>query len=331
MRTLPDATLERLRDACEAPDLDHPRYRALERIGRGGMGTVYLAEDLELGRRVALKVLHAGDSADAVERMREEARVLARLEHPGIVPVHDVGTLADGRVFYVMRWVQGRRLDEHVRGNPSRGDRLRLFVRLCDAVAFAHAHGVVHRDLKPANVMVGAFGEAITMDWGLARVMSPAGDAGSVSGAPTRPGASSEAGDTATGTVLGTPGWMAPEQAAGGSAAADARADVWALGAILRFLLTDVAPGAGAPGARLPRALEAIASKAMAADPSARYEGALDLGEDVARWLDSEPVRAHRESPLEKAGRLAARHRVAIALVSAYVAARLLLFIAGRG
>jgi len=343
VRPLPDATLDRLRDAFEAPDLDHPRYRAIERIGRGGMGTVYLAEDLELGRRVALKVLHPGD-AGAVERLREEARVLARLEHPGIVPIHDVGTLADGRVFYVMQWVRGRRLDEHVRDTASRGDRLRLFVRLCDAVAFAHAQGIVHRDLKPANVMVGAFGEVYVMDWGLARVagtidrrdlrLRPEGTDPGPRVASDR--AERRAADptssllTRDGQVVGTPAYMPPEQAAGGAAAADARADVWALGAILRFLLTGVAPGV-APGARQPRALEAIASKAMASNPEARYAGARDMAEDVARWLDGEPVLAHREGLLEKAARVASRHRVAIALVGAYVAARVVLFFAGRG
>ena len=112
-----------------------------------------------------------GTDGDLANRLMREARVLARLEHPGIVPVHDVGTLADGRVFYTMKFVEGQRLDKLIEGVESVQDRLRLFLRICEAVAFAHARGVLHRDLKPANVMVGPFGEVLVMDWGLAKIL----------------------------------------------------------------------------------------------------------------------------------------------------------------
>src|SRR5436853_5353984 len=172
MKFLSDSALERLREGAEAPDLAGTRYRLLERIARGGMGVVYAAEDENLQRRVALKVLDApGTDGDLANRLVREARVLARLEHPGIVPVHDVGTLADGRVFYTMKFVEGRRLDQHVESVASLPDRLRLFLRICDSVGFAHARGVLHRDLKPANIIVGAFGEILAMDWGLAKVL----------------------------------------------------------------------------------------------------------------------------------------------------------------
>src|SRR5436190_23982459 len=172
MKFLSDSALERLREGAEAPDLASTRYRLLERIARGGMGVVYAAQDENLQRRVALKVLDVpGTDGDLANRLNREARVLARLEHPGIVPVHDVGTLSDGRVFYTMKFVKGQRLDKHIEAVPSLPDRLRLFLRICDAVAFAHAHGVLHRDLKPANVMVGAFGEVLVMDWGLAKIL----------------------------------------------------------------------------------------------------------------------------------------------------------------
>ena len=140
MKSLSDKAVERLRAGAEEPDLAGTRYRLLERIARGGMGVVYAAEDEKLERRVALKVLDVpGTDGDLANRLMREARVLARLEHPGIVPVHDVGTLADGRVFYTMKFVEGRRLDKFIEGVASVQDRLRLFLRICEAVAFAHA------------------------------------------------------------------------------------------------------------------------------------------------------------------------------------------------
>lgn len=155
----------------DEPDLTATRYEIVEAIGRGGMGTVYRARDRELQREVALKVLQtAAASERAAERLLHEARILASLEHPGIVPVHDVGTVSDGRVFYVMKLVRGQRLDAHVRDLDTVAARLRIFDRICDAVAFAHAHGVIHRDLKPQNIMIGAFGEVLVLDWGVARL-----------------------------------------------------------------------------------------------------------------------------------------------------------------
>jgi len=160
MKFLSDKALERLRDGADTPDLAGTRYRLLGRVARGGMGVVYAAEDGKLQRRVALKVLDVpGTDGDLANRLIREARVLAALEHPGIVPVHDVGTLADGRVFYTMKFVEGNRLDKYIESVASFPDRLRIFLRICDAVAFAHARGVLHRDLKPANIMVGARSE----------------------------------------------------------------------------------------------------------------------------------------------------------------------------
>jgi len=142
------------------PDVSGTRYELLSVLGRGGMGVVYLARDTALDREVALKV---------VDREAGEARVLARLEHPGIVPVHDFGELPDGRVYYAMKRVRGERLDRWLTPDRGVGERLAVFLRVCDAVAFAHARGVVHCDLKPENVMVGEFGEVLVLDWGIAR------------------------------------------------------------------------------------------------------------------------------------------------------------------
>src|SRR5579864_5091829 len=154
MKPLSDKAIARLRAGAEEPDLAGTRYRLLERVARGGMGVVYAAEDEKLQRRVALKVLDVpGSESDLASRLIREARILAQLEHPGIVPVHDVGTFSDGRMFYTMKLVQGQRLDEYLPGVPTLNEKLRLFQRICEPVAFAHAHGVLHRDLKPQNIM----------------------------------------------------------------------------------------------------------------------------------------------------------------------------------
>src|SRR5437016_521760 len=167
---LDESALARLRAAVREPDLSGTRYRLAGVAGTGGMGTVYVVDDTELKRRVALKVIDVPD-AGIEARQRREAQVLARLEHPGIVPVHDVGSLRDGRPFYTMKWVQGDRLDRALARPLPLAERLRLFLRIAEAVAFAHAQGVLHRDLKPENVMVGAFGEVLVLDWGLAKVL----------------------------------------------------------------------------------------------------------------------------------------------------------------
>ncbi len=307
MIRLGDGAVERLRAVLREPDLSKTRYRLVGVAGSGGMGTVYVVEDVDLCRRVALKVLDVADGA-IEERLRREAQVLGRLEHPGIVPVHEVGTLPDGRAYYTMKWVQGDRLDRHLAGKPALGERLRLFLRIAEAVSFAHARGVLHRDLKPENVMVGAFGEVLVLDWGLAKVLG-----GRAAVAP--------ASGTDESAVLGTPGFMAPEQAAGQSGSVDARADVYSLGAILRWL------GGAAP----PAALAAICNKALAERPGDRYPEVAALAADVLRLIDGEAVSAHAEGPLERLLRLMRRHRVAVGIVLAYLAGRaLIFFLTGR-
>jgi serine/threonine protein kinase len=304
MTWLPDATVDHLRDVADWPLVSGDRYEVVEPLGRGGMGTVYRGRDRELDRAVAIKVLGATKVGESdVARLRQEARILARLEHPGIVPVYDLGQLDDGRVFYVMKLVQGARLDQHVAARPL-ADRLRLFARICEPVAFAHAHGVVHRDLKPENVMVGPFGEVLVMDWGVAQIA----DCGL------------RIADSAEGNaaVVGTAGYMPPEQARGETV--DARADIYALGGLLHFLLAGAPPDAGAPSG--PRALRAIVAKARAIDPRDRYADALALAADVDRFLAGDPVTASRESPVERLVRFSRKHRVAIVLVVAYLVLR---------
>jgi serine/threonine protein kinase len=336
---LADAAVERLQEALDWPDLSATRYEPIEALGRGGMGTVYRALDRELGREVAVKIVRGTDTAPSTtERLLREARVLARLEHPGLVPVHDAGVLPDGRAFYVMRLVRGTCLDTHVTAlGPRLAPRLRLFERVCDAVAFAHAHGVVHRDLKPENVMVGPFGEVLVMDWGVARVLGAEEGTSAGTGTPMGMLPVQAGTGTGTGTVLGTPGYMAPEQASGDAGIADQRADVYALGAILHFLCVDAAPeaaggaglreAAGRLGRTVPRPLAAIVEKALAGDRERRYPHVSGLQRDVAAFLAAEPVSVHRESLLERLGRLLDKYRTAVLLVLAYLVMRMALLL----
>jgi serine/threonine-protein kinase len=304
---LTDAAVARLRDAIDRPHAGE-RYDVHELLGRGGMGAVYRATDRLLQRNVALKVLPPElEQQDIVRRLEREARVLASLEHPGIVAVHDAGTLGDGRPFYIMRLVRGRRLDEQAR-DEGRGQRLRRFLAVCDAVSFAHSRGVIHRDLKPSNVMVGEFGEVLVLDWGVAKL---AGETDL-----TTPGSGpATAGDhTADGVAVGTPGYMAPEQASGAREAIDARADVYGLGALLRELL-------GPDG--VPAPLRAIVARATASSVAARYPSVDALAADVRAWLDGAAVSAYAEPVWEKVARFYRRNSALILLLLAYLVVRL--------
>jgi predicted Ser/Thr protein kinase len=278
-----EPALDRLSAMFQGPDVTGTRYQLLSILGRGGMGVVYLAHDTVLDREVALKI---------VERPSEdvnEARILARLEHPGIVPVHDFGELPDGRLFYAMKRVKGDRLDRWMASSRDLPERLGVFLRVCEAVAFAHAHGVVHRDLKPENVMVGEFGEVLVLDWGVARDLQNA---------------------ECKLQISGTPEYMAPEQARG--EAVDHRADVFALGAMLESI-AETAPVA------------AIARKARSDDPASRYQDVQALAADVSRFLAGRAVEAHRERLVDRVARVGRRYRLPILLVLTYLVARLLL------
>jgi eukaryotic-like serine/threonine-protein kinase len=322
MKYLSDSALQRLQQAADLPDLTGTRYRVVDKLGQGGMGGVFRVEDTLLGRQVALKVISApGPERQLAARLEREARVIAQLEHPGIVPVHDAGTLADGRNFYTMKLVQGKRLDEYVRDVRGVADRMRIFLRICDAVGFAHAHGVLHRDLKPGNIMVGPFGEVLVMDWGLSKLLQPGEPSeGNGQGFWEKPIRPSLPGDTAHGAVLGTPGYMAPEQAAG-TGGLDQRADVYSLGALLQFLLVEESQEP------VPGALAAACRKAMAPEPAERYPAVPELAQEVAHYLDGLPVSAYPEGMATRLWRWSVRHRAWILLLLAYVLMRALLIL----
>jgi serine/threonine protein kinase len=310
MTWLSNEAVQRLRDVAVWPALPADRYVIEKPIGRGGMGTVYTARDVRLDREVAIKVANAAGRGSALdERLSGEARILARLEHPGIVPIHDAGVLDDGRAFYVMKLVRGDTLVTHAASLTTEAARLAVFERVTEAVAFAHSAGVVHRDLKPSNVMVGAFGEVLVLDWGLANA------AGAGAGARG-----------------GTPGFMAPEQRRGGSGSGvGPAADVFSLGALLFWLLAAAAPPetvdavdrglAGLPSAP-PVRLRAIVRKCLSEDPADRYGSAADLAADLSAYRAGLPVSAHRDTWLERAAHWFATYRTIILLIAAYLVMR---------
>ena len=361
MKWLSDSTVKRLREEADLPDLSGTKYRAIQRVASGGMGTVYLAQDTNLGRKLAVKVMNLQDSSgEQAARMLREARIVALLEHPSIVPIHDVGTLADGRVFYAMKLVQGGRLDQYVNENISLPDLLRVYQKVCEAVAFAHAHGVIHRDLKPENIMVGAFGEVLVMDWGVAKVLSSRAqengdqvdrefsDDSDMDARTTLPlsNGAEAVGETAGGMVIGTPAYMSPEQVLGKTEQLDERTDLYALGAILYFLTTGRSPFEPTSMAdareqivnkaperprhfnpKLPRAIEAMVLKALSKQRENRYGTAQEMADDVVRFLDGQPVSAYRENIVEKTGRWANQHRFIILLIMAYLLMRFIVLL----
>ncbi len=350
MKGLPDSVVDHLRQVADWPDLSATKYEPIEKIGQGGMASIYLARDRELDRSVAIKVLNDlhGDPG-AKTRMLEEARIVSRLEHPGIVPVHDSGVLPDGRIYFAMKLVRGQRLDEHTKSETPLTDLLAIFEKVCQTVAFAHAHGVIHRDLKPQNIMVGPFGEVLVMDWGVAKQLGVGEGIGSLGHPSREPGEpkpdghsqelSARSDTTSAGVVLGTPGYMAPEQAHGDAGRIDQRTDIYGLGAVLYFLLTRRSPHEGehhesmiiAPrlwNRAVPRPLEAICLRALAAVAESRYATVAELIQDIDCFRNHRKVRAYPESLLAPVIRFASKHRAAIVLILAYLAVRLVLMLA---
>jgi tetratricopeptide (TPR) repeat protein len=247
------------------------RYEMGDEIGRGGMGAVFKGRDPELDRDLAIKVLleEHQDNPDVVQRFLEEPRIGGRLQHPGIVPVYDLGRLSDRRPFFIMKLVEGHTLAERLAERPDHAHDLprflKIFEQICQTLAYAHSKGVIHRDLKPRNVMIGAFGEVQVMDWGFAKLLSKeqASALAAGSGASTARGEGTVS-RSWTGQVMGTPAYMPPEQARGEVNQLDERCDVFALGAILCVLLTGQPPYRGGREEVLEAAREGNLTDALA-------------------------------------------------------------------
>jgi WD40 repeat protein/tRNA A-37 threonylcarbamoyl transferase component Bud32 len=311
----------------------------------GGLGRVVRARDKRLHRTVAVKeLLQRTPAAEA--RFVREALITARLEHPGIVPVHDAARRPGGEPFYSMKLVSGRTLKDLIEERRTLAERLALvpnILAVAEAIAYAHSKDVIHRDLKPANVIVGEFGETVVIDWGLAKdlagqvaepepaVVDPVG--ATIDSGASRPGASGP-GVTAAGNIMGTPSYMAPEQARG--AEVDARADVYALGAMLYEVLTGDAPYVGKSSDEIlaraiigepapvltrepdvPPDLVAIVTKAMARDAAGRYPDAAPLADDLRRFQTGQLVTARHYSAGTLLRRWIARHRAIVAVTAA--------------
>jgi serine/threonine-protein kinase len=340
--------------APTAPPGPGPRYRPVRFHARGGLGEVFVARDDELNREVALKRIQPRyrDHAESRRRFLVEAEVTARLEHPGVVPVHGLVHDASGQPCYAMRFVAGETLQDAIArfhspqtpGLPAGGfdslpfrQLLGRFVAVCNTVAYAHSRGVLHRDLKPTNILLGKYGETLVVDWGLAG-SCPRGAGEAANGEEFLTPQAQGAGETRAGTVIGTPAYMSPEQAAGHWDAVGPASDVFSLGATLYQLFTGAPLYGGTtldealdrarrrrfvPPRQLkkqvPRPLEAVCLRALAKRPGDRYPSAAELAADVERWLAGEPAHAYPEPLAARLGRLVKRHRTLAAAVAAAV------------
>ncbi len=354
----------RIRDDAETASApEEGRYEILKEHARGGMGRVLVVLDRDVGREVAMKELlphlATGFAWDR-ERFLREARITGQLEHPNIVPVYEIGSQEGEAAYYTMKLVRGETLEERLEriqgddrlsGRQRLAERLKLldaFIDTCNAVAYAHSRGVVNRDLKPANIMIGDFGETVVLDWGLARKMDEEEPAPRKTRAPRVPGNQERSGDTTRltmdGDIMGTPQYMAPEQARGEIERVDEKSDIYALGAMLYEIVTGMPPFSGETSIDIlraviertaapvesvepsaPRELGAIAAAAMVKDRAARLDSARTLAEEVKAWREGRPMALYRHSAIEQLRRFARHNRA----LTTSLAGALLILIAG--
>jgi WD40 repeat protein len=327
----------------------HGRYKVKDLLGRGGMGEVHEVYDSVLDRHLAMKTVRV-DNPEMLSRFILEARITSKLQHPNVPPVHDLGVGADGKHYFTMRRVRGKSLSALLRKGEAGTliERLDIFRKICDAVAYAHSRGVIHRDLKPSNIMIGQFGMVLVLDWGLAKVM---GDTATESMSMPAVGGSSGSGShqTRLGAVMGTPAWMAPEQALGDTDAIDRCSDIFSLGAILFALLTGKPPFERRPAEILdessaweveapsetlsakevPRELDAVVLKAMARDPAERFESVEELRSEAQAFIERRPLASAKYSWLDRVGKWVSRHKAAVSAAMAVAAVALMLIAFG--
>jgi WD40 repeat protein/serine/threonine protein kinase len=337
------------------------RYSLRGEQGRGGIGRVWVAYDTAIRREIALKELLPGGasssggltpqrrSAAQTARFLREARITGQLEHPGIVPVHELGRRPDGTVYYTMKLVRGVTLAERLRACRDLGERLGLlshFIDLCQAIAYAHSRGVIHRDIKPANVMVGEFGETVLLDWGLAKVRGQADAEADTLADELRQLKEAGEGESVSGKPIGTPSYMPPEQADGRIEDINERSDVWSLGAVLYELLTGKPPFGGGTAVEVvrmvlerapvpvlermreaPPELAAIAMRCLQREPAERYKSVEELADDVEAFVHGGMVRAYTYSGSLLLQRWVRRHWAPLA--TAAVGLAVLLVVSG--
>lgn len=317
------------------------RYKFIRTIGFGGMKAVLLVEDRDTGREIAMALIP--DYRDRphrdLERFVSEARINAMLEHPNIVPVHDIGKDASGAPYFTMKYLRGKMLEKVIK-LLREGDaattarytlfrRLQIFIRVCNAIDFAHSHGVCHLDIKPSNINLGDHGEVVVLDWGLARMLDENGRAKLDDRRPK-----------------GTPGYIAPEYLNPASAGqVGIRSDIYSLGALLYAMLTLEAPLAGrsveeilrhtaagdvprpslaAPGRDIPASLEAVCMKAMARKPEGRYNSVTELRDEITAYIAGFSTRAEHAGPVRQLLLFAGRNRMALLLLLAALLVTLL-------